>query len=35
VELPGATAGKAFEWYAVARDCSHRTKLPLQRLAVD
>ncbi len=33
IELPDATAGKRFEWYAVARDCVHHTPVELQSLA--
>lgn len=32
VELPGVAAGSVFEWYAVARDCSHSTTLALQQI---
>ena len=32
IDLQGAIAGKAYEWYAVARDCSHTRPLDLQLL---
>lgn len=34
VELLTVDPGKRFEWYAVARDCVHRTTLDLQSLAI-
>lgn len=32
IALPGVAAGKVFEWYAVARDCSHRRTIELQQI---
>ena len=32
VDLPGVAAGGVYEWYAVARDCSHSTTLALQQI---
>jgi hypothetical protein len=32
IELPGVAAGTVFEWYAVARDCSHSTATTLQQI---
>lgn len=32
IELPGVAPGSVFEWYAVARDCSHAREIELQAI---
>ena len=32
IELPDFAADKTYEWYAVARDCSHARPLDLQQI---